>query len=165
MCGPSDNPSLGKADGRLIPSHPGCGRRPNQNSKPTPPIAGITMNIKSKLALSLVLIATPLALRAFSSNEVYLEYYRSHNPELAPLAIVVPKVNSEFVGKEFTLKFNVDPSGHPRHIVSATPDADPLLVSEVANALRRWRFSPANRNGDPVIRKVELPVSIVARHQ
>jgi Gram-negative bacterial TonB protein C-terminal len=123
------------------------------------------MNIKSKLALSLVLIAMPLALRATSFEEAYLERYRPHGPEPAPIAIVVPKVDSEFVGKEFTLKFVVDPSGRPRQIASATADADPVLVSEVASALRRWKFRPAYRNGEPVTRKVELPVSIVAGQQ
>ncbi len=123
------------------------------------------MNIKSKLTLSLVLIAMPLALRATTFEEAYLEHYRTRSPEPVPIAIVVPKVDSEFVGKEFTLKFVVDPSGRPRHIASATADADPLLVSEVANALRRWQFRPAYRNGEPVTRKVELPVSIIAQQQ
>jgi hypothetical protein len=123
------------------------------------------MKIKSHLALSLVLIAMSVALRATTTNEAYLDYYRPNNPNPVPVAIVVPKVDTEFVGKELTLKFVVDPSGHPRRIMSDTPNADPRLVSEVANAVRWWKFSPAHENGAAVTRKVVLPVSIVAPHQ
>jgi hypothetical protein len=119
------------------------------------------MKTQSKLALSLVLIAMPLALRATTFEETYLEHYRPYTAEPAPIAIVVPRVDSEFIGKEFTLKFVVDPSGRARHIASTTPGTDPQLVREVANAVAWWRFNPGYRDGKPVARHVELPVSVV----
>lgn len=123
------------------------------------------MKTQSKLALSLALIVTPLALRATTFEETYLEHYRPRTSDPAPIAIVVPRVDSEFVGREFTLKFVVDPSGRARHIASVTPYSDPQLVREVANAVAWWRFSPGYRDGKPVARHVEMPVSVVAKQQ
>jgi TonB family protein len=120
------------------------------------------MNMKSKLTLGLGLIAVPLALHATSLERAYIESYHNHDAEPVPTSITTPTVDSRFVGQEFTLAFVIDPAGKPTHITSATPNTNPQLVASVTEAVEWWKFTPAYRNGKPVPRKVELPVSIVA---
>ena len=121
------------------------------------------MNMKSKLTLSLGLLAAPLALMAWSPEKAYVESYRSHAAETpVPTSVIMPEVSSRFVGKQVVLEFVVDAAGKPTSITSATPGASAELVASVSEAVSQWRFSPALVNGKPVARKVALPVNIVA---
>jgi TonB family protein len=121
------------------------------------------MNMKSKLTLSLGLLAAPLALMAWSPEKAYVESY--HNRTAAtpvPTSVIMPEVSSKFVGKQVVLEFVVDAAGKPTSITSATPGADADLVASVTDAVSQWRFAPALVDGKPVARKVALPVNIVA---
>ena len=121
------------------------------------------MNIKSKVILSLGLLAAPLALMAWSPEKAYVESYRNHTAETpVPTSVIMPEVSQKFVGKQVVLEFVVDTAGKPTSITSTTPDADAELVASVTDAVSQWRFAPALVNGKPVARKVALPVNIVA---
>ena len=121
------------------------------------------MNMKSKLTLSLGLLAAPLALLAWSPEKAYVESYRVRPSDApVPTSVIMPEVSSRFVGKQVTLEFVVDASGKPVSITSATPNASAELVASVTEAVAQWKFSPALVDGKPVARKVVLPVSIVA---
>jgi len=120
------------------------------------------MNMKSKLALSLGLLAAPLALVAWSPEKAYVESYRSRTDTPVPTSVIMPEVSAKFAGKQVMLEFVVDTAGKPTSITSVTPGADAELVAEVTSAVSQWKFSPALVDGKPVARKVALPVNIVA---
>lgn len=119
------------------------------------------MNTKSKLALSLGLLAVPLALLAKSPEKAYVESYLGRSGTPVPLSVVTPEVESRFAGTQVMLEFVVDPTGKPTLITSASPGVDTELVAAVAAAVAQWKFAPALVEGKPVARKVALPVNIV----
>jgi len=119
------------------------------------------MNTKSKLALSLGLLAAPLALLAMSPEKAYVESYQGRSGIPVPTSVVMPEVAPRFAGQKVMLEFVVDPAGLPTRIASATPGADAELVAAVSSAVAQWRFAPALVDGKPVARKVVLPVNIV----
>ena len=120
------------------------------------------MNTKSKLILSLGLLAAPLALLAWSPEKAYVESYRAvHRDGPVPTSVIMPEVSSRFVGKQVVLEFVVDTTGKPTSITSSTPGADAELIASVSEAVSQWKFNPAYVDGKPVARKVALPVNIV----
>ncbi len=120
------------------------------------------MNMKSKLALSLGLLAAPLALMAWSPEKAYVESYHMHTDAPVPTSVIMPEVSAKFAGAQVVLEFVVDPTGKPTSITSVTPGADAELVASVTAAVAQWKFSPAYVAGKPVARKVALPVNIVS---
>ncbi len=120
------------------------------------------MNMKSKLTLSLGLLAAPLALMAWSPEKAYVESYQTRTDQPVPTSVIMPDVSIRFVGQQVMLKFVVDATGKPTSITSVTPGADPELVASVTEAVALWKFSPALVDGKPVARKVALPVNIVS---
>ena len=120
------------------------------------------MNTKSKLVLSLGLLAAPLALMAWSPEKAYVESYRNRTGTPVPTSVIMPEVSARFAGAQVVLEFVVDPAGKPTSITSVTPGADAELVAQVTSAVSQWKFSPALVDGKPVARKVALPVNIVA---
>jgi TonB family protein len=120
------------------------------------------MKTKSKLVLSLGLLAAPLALMAWSPEKAYVESYRTRTETPVPTSVITPDVSAKFAGSKVVLEFVVDPTGKPTSITSVTPGADAELVASVSDAVSRWKFTPAHVDGKPVARKVALPVNIVA---
>lgn len=118
------------------------------------------MNMKSKLTLSLGLLAAPLALMAWSPEKAYVESYRGRSDTPVPTSVIMPEVSAKFAGKQVVLEFVVDTTGKPTSITSITPGADAELVAAVAEGVSQWKFAPAIINGKPVARKVALPVTI-----
>ena len=120
------------------------------------------MNTKSKLTLSLGLLAAPLALMAWTPEKAYIESYRTRTDTPVPTSVISPEVSPKFVGSKVVLEFVVDLKGKPTSITSVTPGASAELVATVTDAVSQWKFSPALVDGKPVARKVSLPVNIVA---
>ena len=120
------------------------------------------MNTKSKLTLSLGLLAAPLALLAWTPEKAYIESYRTRTDTPVPTSVISPEVSPKFVGSKVVLEFVVDLKGKPTSITSVTPGANAELVASVTEAVSQWTFSPALVDGKPVARKVSLPVNIVA---
>lgn len=118
------------------------------------------MNMKSKLILSLGLLAAPLALMAWSPEKAYVESYRGRSDTPVPTSVIMPEVSARFAGKQVVLEFVVDTAGKPTSITSVTPGADAELVSAVVEGVAQWKFAPAVVDGKPVARKVALPVTI-----
>jgi TonB family protein len=121
----------------------------------------MNMNTKSKLALSLGLLALPLALLAKSPEKSYVESYLGRSGIPVPVSVVTPEVASRFAGTQVTLEFVVDATGKPTLFAPASSGADAELVASVSAAVAQWKFAPALVDGKPVARKVVLPVSIV----
>ena len=122
------------------------------------------MNTKSKLTLSLGLLAAPLALMAWTPEKAYIESYRTRTDTPVPTSVISPEVSPKFVGSKVVLEFVVDLKGKPTSITSVTPGANAELVASVSEAVSQWTFSPALVDGKPVARKVSLPVNIVANN-
>ena len=120
------------------------------------------MKTKSKLVLSLGLLAAPLALLAWSPEKAYVESYRLRSDTPVPTSVIMPEVSVRFAGTQVVLEFVVDPAGKPTSITSVTPGADAELVASVTDAVSQWKFIPAHVAGKAVARKVALPVNIVA---
>lgn len=118
------------------------------------------MNTKSKLALSLGLLAVPLALLAKTPEKAYVESYRGRTDIPVPIAVVTPAVDSRFAGQQVTLAFVVDATGKPTLFAPAAPGVDAELVAAVVDAVSQWKFAPALADGLPVAKKVVLPVTI-----
>jgi periplasmic protein TonB len=118
------------------------------------------MNMKSKLVLSLGLLAAPLALPAGTPESDYVEQFRGRTGIPVPLSVVMPSVDRRFDGSHVTFRFVVDPTGTPVQIAPVSPGANAELVEAVTAAVAQWKFSPALVEGRPVARVVELPVII-----
>ena len=121
------------------------------------------MKAVNKLAglLSLSLFAS-LAVSAKTSEQLYIETCRKGSEVPVPVAVVTPSVEAGYAGALVELTFVVDPTGKPTALaVKSSPDA--TLAATVVEAVKRWRFTPALRNGVPVATKVVLPVRIVDR--
>ena len=50
-------------------------------------------------------------------------------------------------------------SGSPQSVTVLTSSGHAVLDEAAVNAIRNWRFRPAERNGQPVASTVEVPVS------
>lgn len=119
------------------------------------------MNTKSKLALSLGLLAVPFALLAKTPEKAYVESYRGRTDIPVPIAVVTPALDSRYAGQQVTLEFVVDATGKPTLFAPAAPGVNAELVATVVAAVSQWKFSPAVVDGLPVAKKVVLTVNIV----
>ena len=119
------------------------------------------MQAVSKLAVLLSLVAlAPVAASAMTNEQAYLESCRKVPGVPVPVSVVTPTVGSGFIGVTVQLEFIVDATGKPVD-VSVKSVADNTLATAVVNAVKQWRFTPAEKNGQPVATKVVLPVKIV----
>ncbi len=119
------------------------------------------MQAVSKLAVLLSLVAlAPVAALAMTNEQAYLESCRKAPGIPAPVLVVTPTVGPEYYGATVQLEFIVDATGKPVDfsVKSATDDT---LATTVVAAVKQWRFTPAEKNGQPVATKVVLPVKIV----
>lgn len=115
----------------------------------------------NKLALLFSLSALlPFAAAAKSPESAYIENCPKSSDIPVPVAVVTPSVASEYAGSTVEVEFTVDTTGKPTALsVKSSPDS--LLSAVVVDAVRQWRFTPAQANGIPVAKKVFLPVKIV----
>lgn len=120
-----------------------------------------TMKAVNKLALLITVGALlPIALGAKTPASAYLDTCRKDPGVPVPVAVVAPSVSSEFVGSTVEVEFTVDTSGKPTDLaVKSSPDR--TLSADVLEAVKQWRFTPAQSHGAPVATKVVLPVKIV----
>ncbi len=119
------------------------------------------MKAVSKLVvlLSLGLFASGIA-SAKSDEQAYLDACRKEPGVPVPTVVVAPSVGPEFNGATVQVEFVVDEKGQPAGL-SVASQTDVALASAVTDAIKQWRFKPAERNGAPVATKVVLPVRIV----
>jgi protein TonB len=121
------------------------------------------MKVVKKLVVLLSMVgALPIvAFSAATPEQAYVESARKAPGVPVPVSVVSPTVyGSEFHGTSVQLEFVVDAQGMPTgfKVVSAP---DPILADTVVEAVKKWRFLPAEANGVPVATKVALPVKIV----
>jgi TonB family protein len=119
------------------------------------------MKAVSKLVLLLIVGAfAPGIASATPDEQAYLESCRKDPGVPVPVAVVSPSVGPEYNGALVQLEFVVDEAGKPVDLaVKSSPDD--ALASAVLDAVKQWRFKPAERDGVAVETKVLLPVKIV----
>ena len=120
-----------------------------------------TMKVVRKLVVLLIVgvFASGIA-SARSDEQAYLESCLKAPGVPVPIAVVSPQVGAEYNGAVVQLEFVVDDAGKPVDLaVKSTPDD--RLAATVLDAVKQWRFKPAERDGVPVETKVSLPVRIV----
>ena len=95
-----------------------------------------------------------------SDEQAYLDSCRRETGVPVPIAVVSPIVGPEYNGAVVKLEFVVDERGRPVDLaVKSSPDD--RLAATVLDAVKQWRFKPAERDGSPVEARVALPVKIV----
>ena len=119
------------------------------------------MKVVHKLVVLLSVGAiSAVAAPAPTSEQAYLESCRKEPGVPVPITVVSPSVGPEFNGAAVQLEFVVGVDGKPAAFsVKSTPDDK--LATAVVEAVKQWRFLPAESNGKPVATKVALPVKIV----
>src|SRR5262245_43280736 len=119
------------------------------------------MKVARKLVVLLAAgMLSAVAASASTPEQAYLESCRKEPGVPVPVAVVSPTVGTESNGGFVQLEFVVDANGKPAEfsIKSATDD---VLAKVVVEAVKQWRFLPAEADGKPVATKVALPVKIV----
>jgi protein TonB len=115
---------------------------------------------KLVLVLSLGVLAGSVARATSSDEQAYLESCTKAPGVPVPVAVVTPDVAPGYAGATVQLEFVVDTTGKPVDLaVKSSPDD--RLAATVLDAVKQWRFKPAERGGVPVETKVALPVKIV----
>lgn len=119
------------------------------------------MKAVNKLAVLISLGALlPLAASATTLEQAYLDAASKAPGVPVPVAVVSPSdISAKYAGAKVELSFTVDAQGTPTGFsVVASPDA--TLAKVVMDAVSKWRFTPAQKNGAAVATKVVLPVRI-----
>jgi TonB family protein len=97
---------------------------------------------------------------ASTPEESYLESCSKAPGVPVPVSVVSPTVGSEYNGASVQLEFVVDANGKPASFsIKSAPDD--VLAKVVVEAVKQWRFLPAEVDGKRVATKVALPVKIV----
>jgi len=119
------------------------------------------MKAVSKLAVLISLVSlTSVAALAKTDEQAYLESCRKAPGVPVPVSVVSPTVGPEYNGATVQLEFIVDAAGKPAEF-SIKSASDETLATAVVQAVKQWRFTPAEKNGQPVATKVALPIKIV----
>ena len=118
------------------------------------------MKQNNKLALLLGIGALlPFAASAKSLEQSYIESARQGTGIPVPISVVAPHVDGFDIGQSVQVEFVVDTTGKPSAInVKSTSDRD--FAEAVVDAVKQWRFTPAQHNGSPVATRVVLPVRV-----
>ena len=119
------------------------------------------MKVVNKLAVLISLGALlPFAVSAKTSEQAYLDASLKTPGVPVPVAVVSPSdVDAKYTGAKVELAFTVDAKGIPTDFsVISSPDA--VIAKVMMDAVSKWRFTPAQKNGIAVATKVVLPVKI-----
>ncbi len=113
------------------------------------------------LALAGVFVSSAALGAVATDPKAYVESYRAHSPaQPAPVRVVAPVAvlaKQDARTESVDVTFVVDAKGEPTDI-SVAYASDDALVAPVIEAVGRWKFTPATRDGVPVATKVLLPV-------
>lgn len=119
------------------------------------------MKAVNKLAVLISLGALlPFAVSAKTPEQAYLDASLKAPGVPVPVAVVSPSdIDTKYSGAKVELAFTVDAMGTPRDF-SVVSSPDDALAKAVTDAVSKWRFTPALKNGTAVATKVLLPIRI-----
>jgi TonB family protein len=115
--------------------------------------------------LLLALAATPFLGSAKTLEQAYLESFSKTSEFPAPTTVFAPEVDRSEAGKTVTAECVVDAKGHPSSIRITSGPESRALTDAVTEAVRQWKFRPAEVNGAPVARTVVIPFHFVHRDE
>lgn len=118
------------------------------------------MKAVSKLAVLISMGALlPFAVSAKTPEEAYIETSLKAPGVPVPVAVVSPSISPDYAGAKVDVAFTVDAKGTPTGLtVVSSPDA--AIAKAITDAVKKWRFTPAQKEGVAVATKVVLPVRI-----
>lgn len=119
------------------------------------------MKTVQKLAMITGLILGTSAFAGGSLEQAYIASCQGRTDIPVPVAVAAPQLDPVYAGRVLQVKLTVDEAGAPRDI-QVLHTKDYRLVSAVTAAMAQWRFAPAQRDGQPVAMKVEVPLHIVS---
>jgi TonB family protein len=119
------------------------------------------MKHTNKLALLLSLGALlPFAASAKTLEQSYIETCNKGPGVPVPTEVVAPQVSGYDVGQTVKVEFVVQATGRTSDIsIKSASDRD--LAEAVVDAVKQWKFAPAQVNGVAVATRVVLPVRVV----
>jgi protein TonB len=119
------------------------------------------MKAVNKLVVLLIVgVWSVVAASASTNEDAYLESCRKEPGVPVPIAVSAPLVGPEYAGTTVQLEFTVDAQGKTTAFnIKSAPDE--VLGKLVVEAVKRWRFQPAESKGVPVATKVLLPIKVV----
>ena len=114
-----------------------------------------------KTLLGAALIGSLLSASVFGSVDDYRKlYYTTRTDVPLPVKVVNPTdLPRRYLDATVMLELTVDKSGQPRDITVLRP-IDPELAQSLIPTLAQWRFSPAQRDGQPVTTRIVLPIKL-----
>lgn len=115
---------------------------------------------KIVVMLSLGSLLAPFAFAAKTVEQAYVESYQGATNIPVPVEVVAPQVSAQDGGM-VQVAFVVNAQGKPTDI-TVKAATDNHLIRPVVDAVSKWKFTPLVINGEPVARKVELPVRFVS---
>jgi protein TonB len=101
-----------------------------------------------------------VAASATTIEQTYLDTCRKEPGVPVPISVVTPTIDAGYTGTTVNVEFIVDQTGKPANLNVKSP-VDATLATAVMDAVKQWKFKPAERNGTPVATKVVLPVKVV----
>src|SRR5256885_15649035 len=113
------------------------------------------MKAVNKLAVLLSVGVLASFAYADADAQAYIESCRKAPGVPVPVTVVTPSVGAEFDGAVVQLEFVVDTTGKPASF-SVKSTTDDALNRAVVDAVKQWRFKPAEADGKPVATKVLL---------
>lgn len=119
------------------------------------------MKAMHKLAIVLSLGALlPVAVSAKTAAEAYVDAYPKSPGAPVPISVVSPTaIGASYAGSTVELTFTVDAKGAPSAFtITSSPDDE--IARVMVDAVSKWRFAPAVRNGKAVATKVRLPLRV-----
>jgi TonB family protein len=119
------------------------------------------MKAVNKLAVLISLGALlPFAVFAKTPEQSYLDASLKAPGVPVPVAVVSPSdISAKYSGAKVELAFTVDAMGTPTDF-SVVSSPDDMIAKVIVDAVSKWRFTPALKNGSAVATKVVLPVRI-----
>ena len=119
------------------------------------------MKAVNKLAVLISLGALlPFAVSAKTPEQTYLDASLKAPGVPVPVAVVSPSdVSAKYSGAKVELAFTVDAMGTPTNF-SVVSSPDDVIAKVIVDAVSKWRFTPAMKDGAAVATKVVLPVRI-----
>lgn len=131
---------------------------------PPPPTAASNAETAVKSEPEPVVRLAPVTVTAKTPEQAYLDAVLADPAVPYPLTVSFPKFGDVDYGTNYgrtlELEFDVGTDGVPRNFRMAQPTLEPRLSSQIINALKSWRFSPAHRGDEPVAMRVSIEARI-----
>jgi len=123
------------------------------------------MNLYGLITLAFAWLVLPLTVLADDTSKPEPVYYVNGSTVKAPRPIYAPdpefpeKARKEHPKEKIVLRMVVGSNGLPRDIrVQRSPS--PELDEAATNAVKKWKFAPATKDGQPVAVKIDIEIML-----